>query len=297
MGKTARPFFVAEVSSNHHRDLDRCLAFIDEAARIGCNAVKFQLFRINELFAPEILAQSEEHRKRKAWELPTEFLPMLSTRCREQDIEFGCTPFYLRAVDELLPHVDFYKIASYELLWKELLSTCARTGKPVVISTGMATMDEVRRAVDVLMENGCTECTILHCVSGYPTPVAECNLAAIESLRTEIVPPVSEVSLRFGWSDHSVRPEVIYRAVHRWNAETIEFHLDLEGAGEEFKTGHCWLPDQISPVIRTIRQGFDADGDGEKTPSPSEVADRDWRADPSDGLRPILDIRSAWRCI
>ena len=165
MGRTERPRFVAEVSSNHHRDLDRCLAFIDEAAGIGCDAVKFQLFRIAQLFAPEILARSEDHRKREAWELPVEFLPSLSERCRERGIEFGCTPFYLKAVYELFPYVDFYKIASYEILWKELLTACARTGKPVVISTGMATMDEVKGAVDVLMNNGCRECTILHCVS------------------------------------------------------------------------------------------------------------------------------------
>lgn len=295
MGKTHRTRFVAEVSSNHHRDLNRCIAFIDEAASIGCDAVKFQLFRIAELFAPEILARSPEHRKRQAWELPPEFLPSLSGRCRERRIEFGCTPFYLKAVDELLPYVDFYKIASYELLWKELLEACARTEKPVVLSTGMATMDEVRAAVDVLIKNGCRECTVLHCVSGYPTPVSECNLAAIESLRRELQPAVPGISMEYGWSDHSVRPDVIYRAVHRWNADMIEFHLDLEGSGEEFKTGHCWLPHQISPVIRSILQGYEADGDGEKRPSPSEMAERDWRADPSDGLRPFLKVRSSWR--
>lgn len=287
--------FVAEVSSNHHRDLARCLSFIDEAARIGCDAVKFQLFRIGELFAQEILARSEDHRKRAAWELPTEFLPSLSGHCKKHGIKFGCTPFYLKAVDELLPYVDFYKIASYEILWKELLAACARTGKTVVISTGMATMDEVKGAVDVLMSNGCRQCTILHCVSGYPTPTTECNLSAIETLRREILAADTSRSMRFGWSDHSVKPEVIYRAVYRWDAEMIEFHMDLEGAGAEYKTGHCWLPDQISPVIRTICHGFDADGDGKKRPSALEIDERDWRADPSDGLRPFLKIRSIWK--
>ena len=280
--------FVAEVSSNHNRDLQRCLSFIDTAAKIGCGAVKFQLFKIRELFAPEILAKSEEHRQREAWELPVEFLPALAVRCHEAGLQFACTPFYLDAVEELLPYVDFYKIASYELLWDDLLTAVARTGKPVVLSTGMATLDEVRQAVGVLRRAGCEDLTLLHCISGYPAPPGECNLAAIETLRRACDCPV-------GWSDHSVNPGVIYRAVHRWGATMVEFHLDLEGKGEEFRIGHCWLPEQIRPVIEEVGVGFQADGSGEKVPAPNELPDRGWRADPSDGLRPLLKTREAWR--
>ena len=130
---TANPFFIAEVSSNHGQDLDRSLAFIDAAAASGCDAVKFQLFKIDELFAPEILERSEEHRRRKQWELPLEFLPALAQRCRDLGIQFGMTPFYLGAVAEREPYGDCYKVASYELLWDELLATCAATGKPVIL--------------------------------------------------------------------------------------------------------------------------------------------------------------------
>jgi len=282
---------VAEVSSNHNQDLDRCFAFIDKAAKIGCDAVKFQLFKIEELFAPEILAKSEVHQKRKAWELPVSFLPKLAERCKKRNIKFSCTPFYLKAVDELLPYVDFYKIASYELLWNDLLTACAKTGKPVVISTGMATLDEVKSAVGILVKAKCKDLTILHCVSGYPTPVNECNLAAIETIRNAISYELSAISWHFGWSDHSVNPGVIYRAIHRWDAEMIEFHLDLDGTGEEYKTGHCWLPDPIKTVIETVRSGFKSDGTGDKIPTPAELPDRDWRADSSDGLRPLKQKR------
>ncbi|MEE4204371.1 MAG: N-acetylneuraminate synthase family protein, partial [Halieaceae bacterium] len=85
--------FVAEVSSNHHRDLACCFDFIDTAARIGCDAVKFQLFKIDQLFAPEILAKSETHRQRKDWELPLAFLPELAKLSHDQGIQFSCTPF------------------------------------------------------------------------------------------------------------------------------------------------------------------------------------------------------------
>jgi len=287
--------FVAEVSSNHHRDLDRCIEFIDKAAEIGCDAVKFQLFKVRELFAPEILAKSEKHRQREAWQLPVEFLPDLAERCHERNVQFACTPFYLDAVDELLPYVDFYKIASYELLWDDLLMACAHTGKPVVLSTGMATLEEVQRAVAVLCGAGCKKLTLLHCVSGYPAPVSDCNLAAIETLRKAICNLQSAIRIQVGWSDHSVNPGVIYRAVHRWGATMVEFHLDLEGKGEEYSTGHCWLPEQIRPVIEAVHVGFHADGSGEKVPAPSELPDREWRADPSDGLRPLLKTRNEWK--
>jgi N-acetylneuraminate synthase len=279
--------FVAEVSSNHHCDLARALAFVETAARIGCAAVKFQLFRVDELFAPEILEKSPVHRARAQWELPEAFLPALAARSRDLGIQFACTPFSLRGVGVLEPYVDFYKIASYELLWDGLLRACAGTGKPVVLATGMATLEEVVRAAGVLREAGCADPVLLHCTSGYPTPVEQCNLAAIETIR-------GATGARTGWSDHSVSPAVISRAVHRWHAEMVEFHLDLDGAGAEYGAGHCWLPQQIAPAIEAIRQGVAADGTGRKLPVEAELADRPWRADPADGLRPMQSIRGTW---
>jgi N-acetylneuraminate synthase len=276
--------FIAEVCSNHHRDLHRCLAFVDRAAEIGCAAVKFQLFKIRELFAAQTLAADRDLLQRKAWELPVEFLPELSRRCKEKQILFSCTPFYLEAVDELAPYVDFFKIASYELLWRELLIACASSGKPVVLSTGMALMEEVRQAVATLRDAGATDFSLLHCISSYPTPVDECNLAAIATLRRTFGCPV-------GWSDHSAEPSVIYRAVHAWGAKLIEFHLDLDGSGPEYPAGHCWLPEKIAPVIQTVKSGFRADGSGVKSPAECERPEIEWRADPSDGLRPFKKIR------
>jgi len=273
------PSFVAEVSSNHHRDLERCLEFIRTAAGIGCDAVKFQLFRVRELFAPEALRNDPKLLAREAWELPVEFLPDLARGCHEAGILFSCTPFYLEAVGELLPFVDFYKIASYELMWDDLLKACAGTGKPVVLSTGMATLPEIEHACSVLRGAGCQDLTLLHCVSTYPAKPEDCNLAAIATLQDACRCPV-------GWSDHSVEPGVIARAVHRWGASMIEFHLDLEGQGAEFGAGHCWLPDAMREVIRSVRAGLRAEGDGEVRPAASELEEREWRADPSDGLRP-----------
>ena len=280
--------FIAEVSSNHNRDIERSYEFIDAASNAGCSAVKFQLFRVEQLFSPEILNNSELHRKRKDWELPLEFIPKLAARCKQVGIEFSCTPFYLKAVDELAPYVDFYKIASYELLWDDILLACARTGKPVILSTGMAFLNEIQHAVQVLKKGGCNSPVLLHCTSAYPTPYEEANLAAIETIR-------NATNCEVGWSDHTVEPAVINRAINRWNVKFVEFHLDLDGNGEEFKAGHCWLPEQIGRVINDVKKGFKADGSGIKVPVASELSDRLWRADPLDGLRPLREIRERWK--
>ena len=282
------PVFIAEASSNHGRDIDRARAFVDAAADAGCDAVKFQLFKIDRMFAPEILAKSPKHRARADWELPLSHLAPLAEHCSARRIQFSCTPFYLDAVAELEPFVDFYKIASYELLVGDLLKACARTGKPVVLSTGMATLEEIQAAAHCLKDAGARDITLLHCVSAYPTPAWEANLSAIDTIR-------AATGLATGWSDHTRRPAVIERAVHRWGARAVEFHLDLDGKGAEYAAGHCWLPQEIAPVIARIRESLAADGAGYKGPQPSELADREWRADPSDGMRPLKHVRLAYK--
>jgi len=285
--KNKLPLFIAEVSSNHGKDIYRAKQFIKTAANIGCAGVKFQLFKIDELFAPEILQKSQMHRQRREWELPLEFIPELSMYAHELGILFSCTPFYLQAVTELEPYVDFYKIASYELLWDDLIIACAKTQKELVLSTGMATLDEIVHAVDLFKSHSNAKLTLLHAVSGYPTPLNEANVRAIQTLRETF-------GCTVGLSDHSVHRDVITRAIYRWDASMIEFHLDLDTQGEEYQSGHCWLPDEIKELIKSIQNGYIADGSGEKKPRPCEIDDRKWRADPSDGLRPFKEIRKAF---
>jgi spore coat polysaccharide biosynthesis predicted glycosyltransferase SpsG len=292
--------FIAEISSNHNGDLGRCRRLIAEAARVGCTGVKFQLFRIDRLFAPEILRVSADHRRRRRWELPLRFLPELSAAARDAGLKFGCTPFDLQAVDELAPHVDFLKVASYELPWLDLIHACAATSLPLIVSTGMADAGEAWAAVDAALESGCRDLTMLHCVSRYPVPEHACNLAAIGTLRemmaANFAPDWPEVAFKAGWSDHSVSPGVIGRALRHWAADAVEFHFDLEGRGAEFGGGHCWLPETIEPVIigGYAPVSPECDGTGRIAPLPEDLAERAWRADPSDGLRPTLPVRREW---
>jgi sialic acid synthase SpsE len=276
--------FIAEISSNHSRDLSRCLEFVDVAAEIGCSVVKFQLFKIDQLFSQEAFIAKPFLKDRKKWELPIAFLPPIYERCLEKGIRFSCTPFYLQAVKELEPFVSFYKIASYELLWNDLLTACSLTGKSILLSTGMATIEEILSAVALINRVSGKKPMLLHCTSSYPTPYFEANLSAIDTIR-------NLTGCEVGWSDHTVEPGVIHRAVSKWGAKFVEFHLDLDGTGDEFKTGHCWLPDKIGTVIQDVKKSLASDGSGCKEPVPSEIPDRKWRADPSDGLRPLKDTR------
>ena len=288
--------FIAEVSSNHNQDIARSKKIIDAAEESGCAGVKFQLFEIDELFSPEILEKSETHRKRREWELPVEYIPELADYTHKKGLIFSCTPFYLDAVNVLEPYVEFFKIASYELLWLDLFKKCGSTGKPLVFSTGMATMEEVQETLKIILQTECKDITILHCNSAYPTPVEDANLAGIQTLKEMInfIEKPDGTSIKVGYSDHTVSPAVLYRAIHQYNINLVEFHIDLDENGEEYKAGHCWLPNEISKVIKNITSGLDADGEETFKPSPSELPDRDWRADPADGLRPIKKIRESF---
>ena len=282
---------VAEVSSNHGTDLARALAFVDAAADLGFEAVKFQQFKVRELFAAEALRAHPELLQRERWELPEAMNAPLSERARARGLRFTSTPFYRAAVDALFPFVDAYKVASYQILWLDLLRAVARTGKPLVVATGLATLDEVRAALDALGEAGAQDVTLLHCVSAYPTPPEEANLSAISTLRRVFNRPV-------GWSDHTVRPDVAARAVRRFGACMVELHLDLDGQGDEYQSGHCWLPHEVRELRARLRSPEPepvravCDGDGRKLPRPSEADEVLWRSDPQDGLRPVRAHRA-----
>lgn len=300
--------FIAEIGSNHNAHGERCLALVDAAAWAGCGAVKLQVFRVEDLFAPAALAAHPELERRRAWEFPLELLEPVRERCRMRGVELGATPFALWAVEELAEHVDFFKIASYELLWPALIQACAATGRPLVLSTGMASLEEASAAVAVAKAAGAGErLRVLHCVSGYPTPPEQANLAAIATLREHLAVPL-------GWSDHTCSERVVRRAVSRWGASDVELHIDLDGHGNEAGE-HNWTPRRLRELIASLRdanaagpndaQALDVnaagpndmraqamDGDGIKRAMPVEQPDVPWRADPEDGLRPARALRA-----
>lgn len=281
---------IAEISSNHNRDLARALKLIETAAEVGCQAVKFQLFKLDQLFAPWALHKKPELRARKEWELPVSWLPTLSRTAHDCGLEFACTPFYPAAIEELYDHVDFYKISSYQVLQHNFLRQVAQTGKPVVLSTGMATLPEITRAVDALCGGNCMDITLLHCVSAYPAPPSECNLATIGALREMFRPNYSVRHI--GWSDHSNSVPVVMQAVLGQQADVIELHFDLaDQDGVETQMGHCWTPEEVKYLQGWLQRATSAVGFPGKFINASEYHERMWRSDPYDGLRPLLETR------
>jgi sialic acid synthase SpsE len=281
---TKPPYVIAEISSNHNGDLGRAKELVRGAAEAGANAVKFQLFTVGELFDESALTTFPNLRERSKWELPRDFIPILREEATSAGMEFGCTPFDLDSARFLVGNIDFFKIASYELLWHDLVRSCAISGLPVILSTGMSTEIEVHQAVDAFLSTGSTDLSILHCVSSYPAAAEDANLSVIPTLRERFKFPT-------GWSDHSHDFGTVLRAAFRWSADILELHFDLDGTGAEAESGHCWLPEELAQLTTALKNGLEADGIGLKQPALSELHDREWRADPSDGLRPLLETR------
>ncbi len=271
--------FIAEIGSNHNGSLDRCYKLIDTAKDIGCWAVKFQLFDEN-LYAPQYKEQRERLRK---WQLPLDYIPKIAEYCKEKDIKFGCSVFYLEAVEILKPYVDFYKIGSYEMLWLDLIKAVAEIGKPMILSTGMGTDNEIRQAVKHF-DNYYDGLSILHCDSNYPAVPKHCNLLRMDWLKNEFT--WYYTFMKVGWSDHTRHPGIIYAAIAQ-GAEVIEFHMDLEDSqGWEYSIGHCWHPHEIKEVIDNVRIGEIASQPNEQNLEHL----RQQRTD-VDGMRPMREVR------
>ena len=277
--------FIAEIGSNHNRNLKRVYKLINKAKELEFYAVKFQFFKIEKLYSKKAKKLYQKALKKKKRELPAKFIPKISNYCKRKKIKFICTPFDIESIDFLKKYVDYFKIASYELNWKKLLLLCAKTKKPIIISTGMATSKEVKNSFNLIKKIN-KNISLLHCVSSYPAKVSSCNLNSIQFLRKKFKCPV-------GWSDHTVNPLIIFNVVKYQKADYVEMHFDLDGKGWEEKEGnhHCWLPKNISEIFDFIKREKTINGKFTKKYSLEEKKERNYRADPVDGLRPIKSYR------
>jgi N-acetylneuraminate synthase len=282
--------FVAEIGSNHNGSLDRAIALVEAAAAVGFEAVKTQAWRAHELFAPLALPE-EEMRRRRRLEVPIEWHGELRSRANRLGLQYGITVCHASDVKHLKRSCEWLKIGSYELVCADLLLAVFESPARVAISTGMACWAEVTGATRVFRRDRIE--AVYHCVSKYPCPPEQANLAAIDWMQKKLCLPI-------GWSDHTKSAEVIGRAVHRWGASYVELHLDLEdGEGAEFSGGHCWQPRAAKTVIQASKllpvamdRWSPIDGDGYKDPQPCELAERKWRMDPFDGMRPVQEFRA-----
>ena len=269
-----RPCFViAEAGVNHNGDLDLARRLVDAAAAAGADAVKFQTFSADRL-ATAAAPQADYQRRNtgieesqramlRRLELPAAAHRELMARCRERGILFLSSPFDEDSADFLEElGVPAFKIPSGELTNAPFLAHVARKGRPLIVSTGMATLEEVRAAVEVLRRAGDPPLALLHCVSSYPAAPADVNLRAMATLREAFATPV-------GFSDHTAGTEIALAAV-ALGASILEKHLTLDRTlpGPDHRAS--LQPDEWTAMVAALRRIEAALGDGRKRPAPSE---------------------------
>lgn len=279
-------FVIAEAGVNHNGREDIALALIEAAVAAGADAVKFQTFRAENLCLPGT-AKAEYQKAQtgtgdqftmlKSLELRWEIYPSLVAKCRTLGIEFMSTAFDEEALDMLVNlGMQRIKISSGEITNYPLLTRVATKKLPVILSTGMASMDEVQGAIAVLrgafMKAGIgglppEMITLLHCTSNYPTAMSDVNLRAMQTLKDETGLPV-------GYSDHTQGALIAPVAV-ALGATVIEKHftLDRDLPGPDHRAS--LTPEEFADMVRDIRATEDALGDGVKAPRPGELPVRD----------------------
>jgi N-acetylneuraminate synthase len=264
---------VAEMSANHDRDLKQALALLDIAAQAGVDAVKLQTY------GPDSLTLKTNHPSARIdpiWgaaslyelyaqaAMPYEFHEPLFKRAEELGLLIFSTVYDERDVDFLEKLGNpIYKIASFELVHLPLLRRVGQTHKPVVLSTGMATLDEVQEALTALTTGGSKEIILLHCCSAYPTPPEAANLAAMKTLRDAFHRPI-------GFSDHTLGVSVAAAAA-ALGACFIEKHFtnDPQRKGPDHRFSAS--PEELRELVRAVRQVESAIGKGDKATAACEL--------------------------
>ncbi len=265
-------YIIAEAGVNHNGSIKLACKLVDAAKATGVDCIKFQTFKSSNLASQN--AQKAEYQKTttgngsqvdmlKKLELSFEEFLELKHYCDKVGICFLSTPFDFDSI-EFLKSIDmpFWKIPSGEVTNYPYLVALAKTGKPVVMSTGMCDMDEIAAAIKALKENGTTEIKLLHCNTEYPTPFEDVNLKAMQTMRDAF-------GIEVGYSDHTKGIEVPVAAV-ALGATIIEKHftLDRNMDGPDHKAS--LEPDELAAMVSSIRHIERALGSGDKTPSPSE---------------------------
>lgn len=270
-------YIIAEAGVNHNGDLDTALTMIDVAAKAGADCIKFQTFKSEELATP--LASKAEYQEEttgtqesqldmlRRLEMSDDMHTQLHAACTSRGIDFLSTPFDADSAAMLVERFDIpvLKIPSGEIVNLPHLRRLGELRRKVVMSTGMATLDEVADALTVLEQAGTprTDVTLLHCNTQYPTPIEDANLLAITTLK-ETFPHCG-----VGYSDHTQGVNCAIAAT-ALGATIIEKHFTLDRTMDGPDHLASIEPEELIALVRGVREIELARGTGEKTPSPSE---------------------------
>lgn len=269
------PYVIAEMSGNHNGELARALALIDAAHAAGADAVKLQTYTADTMTIdcdkPDFMIEGGLWDGYKLYTLyeeahtPWVWHAALFARARALGIQVFSTPFDASSVDFLAGFdVPAYKIASFELTDLALIRKVAAAKKPMILSTGMADLDEISEAVAAARDGGCPEICLLYCVSGYPTPVADANLLTLPELGKKFGCVV-------GFSDHTPGTAVSVAAVSL-GAAVVEKHVTLARADGGPDAAFSLEPPELSALVRDCRTAWEALGCAGFRRKPSEMA-------------------------
>ena len=263
IGENHPPYIIAELSANHNGSLERALKTIKMAKSMGADAVKFQTYTPDTL---TIDSDKEDFKiKGGLWDgltlyelyksafTPFEWHEEMFNYAQSVGITCFSTPFDESAVDLLEDlNTPAYKVASFEIIDIPLIQYIASTKKPMIISTGMANKEEIQEAVHVARENGSNELILLHCISGYPTPVEQCNLMTIPDMKNCFGVPV-------GLSDHTLGIEVSIASI-ALGASVIEKHVTLNASDKGPDSEFSIEPDQLNSLCIKCKSVWEALG-------------------------------------
>jgi len=260
IGEESPCFIIAEIGANHNRSLSLAKEMIDAAAEAKADAVKFQIYSAETLYSRKTPRHSGYGKNLfdliKEIETPRTWLPELAGYCAEKGTLFFATPFDNSAVDELDEVSSFFKVASFELVDLPLLRYCASKGKPMIISTGLANMEEIEDAFLACREAGNDQVAFLQCASMYPAPPSIMNLRSMETIRRAFGVPT-------GLSDHTLGIHISVAAA-AMGASIIEKHFTLDRTMEGPDHPFAIEPDELKELVRQIRDVETALGDGRK---------------------------------
>lgn len=265
-----RPYIVAEVNSSHKGNLDTARQMIDAAADIGCDCVKFQSWSAESLYSKSYYDGNPIGKKIvKKMALSPEQLKEMAEYSKEKGIAFSSTPYSEEEVDFLIDrcNVPYVKIASMEINHLRFLQYIGEKKVPIVLSTGMSSMDEVERAVTILKDAGVTQMVILHCVSIYPTILTSVNLNNILGLREKFP------EYPIGFSDHTESDAAAVASV-ALGAGLIEKHLTLDRSKVGMDNGMATEPPEFKILVQKCRNIQAAMGVKERVLLPEELEQR-----------------------
>lgn len=292
--KNNRVFIISEAGSNwrlgtNSRDLKMAKTLIDIASDAGSDAVKFQTYKSATVYVPNAGYSdylSESGIKEPITEIfddlsmPYEMIPELHDHCKKSGIQFMSTPFSIEDAKAIDPYVDVHKIASYEISHSRLIEFVARTGKPLILSTGAATIADIEWAINYFYQNGGKQISLMQTTAKYPAPLSTLNLKTIPNL-------IKQFNIPVGLSDHSIDPIIGPVTAVALGATIIEKHFTLHKKLPGPDHSFAITPEQLKIMIKSVRDCEESLGDGEKNVQKEEIELRHFAQRSIQATKPI----------